>query len=89
MRHNPRAPYLAGLVDFYRSLARHVWTDTGTNVPGYPRLAQLWWQNIGEESAAGAPFVRGPFDMMKLFPVNIRNSTNPLDILDRQAVQRG
>ncbi len=43
-----RAPKLGGLVEFYRSPARHVWTDTGTNVPDYPRLAQLWWQNIGE-----------------------------------------
>ena len=22
------------------------WTPTGTNVPDYPKLAQLWWQNI-------------------------------------------
>ncbi len=43
-----RSPKLGGLVEFYRSPARHVWTDTGTNVPDYPRLAQLWWQNIGE-----------------------------------------
>lgn len=43
-----RAPKLGGLVEFYRSPARQVWTDTGTNIPDYPRLAQLWWQNIGE-----------------------------------------
>jgi glycerol transport system substrate-binding protein len=24
------------------------WTPTGTNVADYPRLAQLWWQNIGD-----------------------------------------
>jgi len=23
------------------------WTPTGNNVPDYPKLAQLWWQNIG------------------------------------------
>ncbi len=46
-----RAPNLGGLVEFYRGPARHVWTDTGINVPDYPRLAQLWWQNIGEASA--------------------------------------
>jgi glycerol transport system substrate-binding protein len=46
-----RAPKLGGLVEFYRGPARHVWTDTGINVPDYPRLAQLWWQNIGEASA--------------------------------------
>ena len=27
------------------------WTPTGTNVPDYPKLAQLWWQNIGEAVA--------------------------------------
>jgi hypothetical protein len=89
MRHNPWALYLAGLVDFCRGPARHMWTDTGINVPDYPRLAQLWWQSIGEGSAAGVPFVHRPFEMMKLFPVSIRNSTNPLDILDRPTVQRG
>jgi len=43
-----RAPKLGGLVEFYRSPARVKWTPTGTNVPDYPKLAQLWWQNIGE-----------------------------------------
>jgi glycerol transport system substrate-binding protein len=43
-----RAPELGGLVEFYRSPARVAWTPTGTNVPDYPKLAQLWWQNIGE-----------------------------------------
>jgi glycerol transport system substrate-binding protein len=35
-----------GLIEFYRSPARKQWTPTGTNVPDYPKLAQLWWQNI-------------------------------------------
>ncbi|MFN3986186.1 MAG: ABC transporter substrate-binding protein [Rhodocyclaceae bacterium] len=35
-----------GLVEFYRSPARVAWTPTGTNVPDYPRLAQLWWNNV-------------------------------------------
>jgi glycerol transport system substrate-binding protein len=43
-----RAAQLGGLVEFYRSPARVQWTPTGTNVPDYPRLAQLWWQNIGQ-----------------------------------------
>ncbi|MEM7644120.1 MAG: ABC transporter substrate-binding protein, partial [Pseudomonadota bacterium] len=43
-----RAPRLGGLVEFYRSPARVQWSPTGTNVPDYPRLAQLWWQNIGD-----------------------------------------
>jgi glycerol transport system substrate-binding protein len=40
------ADKLGGLVEFYRSPAREAWTPTGTNVPDYPKLAQLWWQNI-------------------------------------------
>src|SRR5689334_14100879 len=48
-----------GLVEFYRSPARKLWTPTGTNVPDYPKLAQLWWQNVsqaitGELSPQGA-----------------------------------
>jgi glycerol transport system substrate-binding protein len=35
-----------GLIEFYRSPARVQWTPTGTNVPDYPKLAQLWWENI-------------------------------------------
>ena len=33
------------------SIARRTaccWTPTGVNVPDYPKLAQLWWQNIGD-----------------------------------------
>jgi glycerol transport system substrate-binding protein len=40
------APKYGGLIEFYRSPARIAWTPTGTNVPDYPKLAQLWWQNV-------------------------------------------
>ncbi|MEM1398596.1 MAG: ABC transporter substrate-binding protein [Pseudomonadota bacterium] len=43
-----RAPQLGGLVEFYRSPDRVRWTPTGVNVPDYPKLAQLWWQQIGD-----------------------------------------
>jgi glycerol transport system substrate-binding protein len=43
-----RADKLGGLIEFYRSPARVAWSPTGTNVPDYPKLAQLWWQNIGD-----------------------------------------
>ncbi len=43
-----RAPKLGGLVEFYRSPARTQWSPTGTNIPDYPKLAQLWWQSIGD-----------------------------------------
>ena len=39
-------PSWGGLVEFYRSPARKLWTPTGTNVPDYPKLAQLWWANV-------------------------------------------
>ena len=43
-----RAPRLGGLVEFYRSPDRVNWTPTGVNVPDYPKLAQIWWQQIGD-----------------------------------------
>jgi len=46
-----RAPELGGLVEFYRSPAREQWTPTGTNVPDYPKLAQLWWQNVADAAS--------------------------------------
>ena len=42
-----KAPYLGGLVEFYRSKGRHHWTPTGTNVPDYTALSNLWWKHIG------------------------------------------
>ena len=43
-----RAPNLGGLVEFYRSPDRVRWSPTGVNVPDYPKLAQIWWQQIGD-----------------------------------------
>ena len=43
-----RAPKLGGLVEFYRSKNRVLWSPTGINVPDYPKLAQIWWQQIGD-----------------------------------------
>ena len=58
-----RAPNLGGLIEFYRSPARVQWTPTGTNVPDYPKLAQLWWQNIGDASS-GAKSVQEAMDSL-------------------------
>lgn len=58
-----RSPRLGGLVEFYRSPAREMWTDTGLNVPDYPRLAQLWWQNIGDASS-GAKTAQAALDSL-------------------------
>ena len=43
-----KAPMLGGLVEFYRSRGKHLWTPTGTNVPDYTRLSNYWWQYVGE-----------------------------------------
>jgi glycerol transport system substrate-binding protein len=43
-----RASKLGGLVEFYRSPNRVLWSPTGINVPDYPKLAQIWWQQIGD-----------------------------------------
>lgn len=53
------APKLGGLVEFYRSNARDLWTPTGTNVPDYAELAPGWWRTLpkavtGEKTAKQA-----------------------------------
>ena len=48
------APKLGGLIEFYRSPARVQWSPTGTNVPDYPKLAQLWWQYIAQAASGEA-----------------------------------
>ncbi|MGQ3486993.1 ABC transporter substrate-binding protein [Roseovarius pacificus] len=58
-----RAPKLGGLVEFYRSPARTQWSPTGTNVPDYPKLAQLWWQNIGD-AMSGAKTAQEALDSL-------------------------
>lgn len=40
------APYLGGLVEFYRSPAAKYWTPTGVNVPAYGKLTSAWWKNV-------------------------------------------
>ena len=58
-----RADKLGGLVEFYRSPARVAWSPTGTNVPDYPKLAQLWWQNIGD-AMSGAKTTQAALDQL-------------------------
>ncbi|MDX1450982.1 MAG: ABC transporter substrate-binding protein [Oleiphilaceae bacterium] len=40
------APKLGGLVEFYQSEARELWTPTGVNVPDYPLLSPAWWRTV-------------------------------------------
>jgi glycerol transport system substrate-binding protein len=49
-----RAPKLGGLIEFYRSPDRVRWSPTGINVPDYPKLAQIWWQQIGNVNSGAA-----------------------------------
>ena len=58
-----RAPELGGLVEFYRSPDRVRWSPTGLNVPDYPKLAQLWWSNIGD-AASGAKTAQEALDQL-------------------------
>ena len=45
------APTVGGLIEFYRSDVRDQWTPTGTNVPNYFALSELWWPNIADALA--------------------------------------
>ena len=38
-------PY-GGLIEFFRSPDRKLFTDTGLNVPDYPLLQEQWWNYI-------------------------------------------
>ncbi|MFQ6548195.1 ABC transporter substrate-binding protein [Aestuariibius sp. 2305UL40-4] len=75
-----RAPNLGGLIEFYRSPARVAWSPTGTNVPDYPRLAQLWWQNIGDASS-GAKTAQEALDSL------CEQQEQVLERLERAGVQ--
>ncbi|QPH52291.1 ABC transporter substrate-binding protein [Pontivivens ytuae] len=75
-----RAPRLGGLIEFYRSPARVAWSPTGTNVPDYPRLAQLWWQNIGDASS-GAKTAQEALDAL------CEQQEDVLERLERAGVQ--
>lgn len=57
------APKLGGLVEFYRSSARKLWTPTFTNVPDYANMAPLWWTNIGAAIRGEVP-VQAAMDRM-------------------------
>ncbi|MEM1129300.1 MAG: ABC transporter substrate-binding protein [Pseudomonadota bacterium] len=75
-----RAPKLGGLIEFYRSPARVRWSPTGTNVPDYPRLAQLWWQNIGD-AMSGAKTAQEALDAL------CADQESVLERLERAGVQ--
>ncbi|MGZ3218090.1 ABC transporter substrate-binding protein [Paracoccus sp. T5] len=75
-----RAPKLGGLIEFYRSPDRTRWSDTGLNVPDYPRLAQLWWQNIGDASS-GAKTAQEALDAL------CEQQESVLERLERSGVQ--
>src|SRR5215204_383574 len=76
-----RAPQLGGLVEFYRSPARVQWTPTGNNVPDYPKLAQLWWQNIGD-AASGAKTPQAAMDALAAAQDSV------LERLEKSGVQK-
>jgi glycerol transport system substrate-binding protein len=74
------APRLGGLVEFYRSPARTLWTPTGTNVPDYPKLAQLWWPNV-------ANAVSGAVSPQEAMDTLARDQDRVLERLQRAGIQ--
>ena len=56
-----RLDQYGGLIEFYRSPVEDQWTDSGPNVPDYPKLSQLWWQNIAN-AITGDSTVQGALD---------------------------
>jgi glycerol transport system substrate-binding protein len=48
---DPDGSKYGGMIQFFRGPGIKYWTPTGLNVPDYAKLAQLWWQNIGEAVA--------------------------------------
>ena len=72
------APRLGGLVEFYRSHARDVWTPTGTNVPDYAAQAALWWQQLG-------PMVDGRETVEK----SVHNLARAMDMELARITERG
>lgn len=60
-----------GLIDFYTSSGAKLWTGSGLNVPHYPLLFRIWWDNLdkainGQLTAQQAmdAIARGQDDLM-------------------------
>lgn len=77
-----RAPKLGGLVEFYRSPARVMWTPTGTNVPDYPKLSQLWWQNIST-ALSGESSVQTALDNLATQQDRVMERLERANVMDR------
>ncbi|WP_417711049.1 ABC transporter substrate-binding protein [Roseibium aggregatum] len=77
-----RAPKLGGLVEFYRSPARVMWTPTGTNVPDYPKLSQLWWQNIST-ALSGENSVQTALDNLATQQDRVMERLERANVMDR------
>ncbi len=75
------APKLGGLVEFYRSPARKLWTPTGTNVPDYPNLAPLWWNHIGSA-------IRGEFPVQTAMNNMAEEADNIMAELERKGMAK-
>jgi glycerol transport system substrate-binding protein len=69
------APKLGGLVEFYRSKARLLWTPTGTNVPDYPLLSGVWWQTVSKVLAGRSTPKEAMDDMAKSLDDRLKTLT--------------
>jgi len=68
-----QAKKLGGLVEFYRSQGRNVWTPTGTNVPDYIGLSNYWWQFAGQIVHDGVPVDQAMRGMAEKFDLALAN----------------
>ncbi len=76
-----RAPKLGGLIEFYRSPDRVLWSPTGINVPDYPKLAQLWWQQIGDVNSGAFT----PQEAMDRLAAEMDQVMSRMEAADKQA----
>ena len=76
-----RAPKLGGLVEFYRSPDRVRWSPTGINVPDYPKLAQIWWQQIGDVNSGAFT----PQEAMDRLAAEMDDTMARMQAVDEQA----
>lgn len=67
-----KAPKLGGLVEFYRSQGRKLWTPTGTNVPDYTQLSNYWWQYVGEATRGSLSVTEAMTQMAQAFDAKLK-----------------
>lgn len=63
---------LGGLVEFYRSEGKNVWTPTGTNVPDYTKLSRVWWDSASKAVSGELTATQAMREMAKSMDYNLQ-----------------